>query len=301
VNTQSGAEGVRSAVEPVTPVDPSRELELSIELFKVNRDPRRGRPFSTARSTVRTGRDMVRRTTFVPRAALLSVPRARQVASGGERGMMPETGPAPRRVRCPICAKEFASASEIPAHTTPTHSAPKATRVGSAAHLSTSILLGLVFVGVLAALSMRNPTGALIAGAGGLIALGALYGFVVWLVFFLPMARRALIPALGRVIGATAASTLRPGLLGVSLLAHLIFGAILGAALFGLAPSPAVTPVRLLVGALGGFLGGLAMSALMMAALSMKGHPAGSMAAAMGVALGAPHGAGRPAVGPIDP
>jgi hypothetical protein len=205
--------------------------------------------------------------------------------------MMPEPGPDPRRLRGPTCAREFASASELHAHTPPAHAAPKAKRVGSAAHVSTSILLGLVFVGALAALSRGNRTGALVAGAGGLIAFGALYGFVVWLVFFLPMARWALIPALGRVLGATAASSVRPRLLGISLLAHLIFGAILGAALFGLAPSPALTPVRLWVGALGGFLGGLAMSALLMAALSTKGHPAGSMAAAMGVALGAPRSA----------
>ncbi len=113
---------------------------------------------------------------------------------------------------------------------------------GLGLHFLTSIILGAILgVGVTAVWKLR-PTSA-IKSTG----LGILYGVVVFVVFFLPLAMMAFAPAMVNVIQMMAqsqgmpisqsmamakAQSLLPSVLAVAFVGHLIFGAVVGLSVY---------------------------------------------------------------------
>jgi hypothetical protein len=98
--------------------------------------------------------------------------------------------------------------------------------VGVLAHFTVSIVAGAVFGGIVSYVKpLRLRSGPIS------LALGLVFGIVVYLVFFLPMAETVFASVMMNLMGAKAAMML-PDVLAVGFLGHLVYGLTLGATTF---------------------------------------------------------------------
>ena len=111
-----------------------------------------------------------------------------------------------------------------------------ATLVGLVLHFVVAIVTGLIFgISVYAVKPFRK-----ISSARGL-GLGALYGIIVYLVFFLPMAMKVLAPTMMHLMGPKASMILGT-VLAIAFIGHLLYGLILGFSTFFFARPRVGTP-----------------------------------------------------------
>lgn len=97
-----------------------------------------------------------------------------------------------------------------------------AASVGLVLHFVVAIVAGLIFgIAIYAIKPFRN-----ISSTRGL-GLGALYGIIVYLVFFLPMAIKVLSPTMMHLMGPKA-SMMMGTVLAIAFIGHLLYGLILG-------------------------------------------------------------------------
>jgi len=94
--------------------------------------------------------------------------------------------------------------------------------VGWAAHLITGIVIGLVFAAITGYESKLR-----VSGIGRGLLLGAFYGFVVYVIFFVPLLMIGFAPIMMAMMGPGAAA-MAPIILAIGLVEHLLYGVILG-------------------------------------------------------------------------
>lgn len=97
-----------------------------------------------------------------------------------------------------------------------------AVMVGWAAHILTGIVVGLIFGGITGYVAKLKVTG---FGKG--LLLGVLYGFVVYVVLFLPLLMLGFAPIMMAMMG-PAAAAMAPIVMAIGLVEHLIYGGVLG-------------------------------------------------------------------------
>jgi hypothetical protein len=100
---------------------------------------------------------------------------------------------------------------------------------GLVVHLIVSIVGALVFLGIVGALSRANLGRLSFTTYGRAAALGVIFGFVMWLVFWIPIAYSVLIPGFQAILGTATWSRVAPAFAVTGLVSHLVYGAVLAA------------------------------------------------------------------------
>jgi len=97
-----------------------------------------------------------------------------------------------------------------------------AVMVGVLGHFTVSIVAGAIFGGIV---SFAKPL--MLKNGPRSLVLGVVFGIVLYLVFFLPMAMTVFAPVMMNLMGAKAAMML-PDVLVIGFIGHLLYGSVLG-------------------------------------------------------------------------
>jgi hypothetical protein len=118
---------------------------------------------------------------------------------------------------------------------------------GMLAHLVVSIVGAQVFLGIVAGASRRNLGRLSFTTYGRAALLGVIFGFVMWLVYWIPMADFVLIPAFQSILGMATWTRVAPAMAAAGFVTHLVYGAVFAVIIFAIGgpiPSGTSRPVR---------------------------------------------------------
>jgi hypothetical protein len=102
------------------------------------------------------------------------------------------------------------------------------------AHLIISIVGALVFLGIVAGTSRYNLGRLSFTTYGRAAILGVIFGFVMWLVFWIPLAQVAIIPAFKAILGTATWTRVAPAMAAAGFVTHLVYGAVFAVIVFAM-------------------------------------------------------------------
>lgn len=103
-----------------------------------------------------------------------------------------------------------------------------ATGVGFVAHYLVGIADGAIFATIVTSVSRFRLT-----SWGKAVGLGLIFGFILWLIVFIPVTMGGFAPIMMSMMGPAAAEML-PMVLGISLMEHLLYGISVGGVMFAI-------------------------------------------------------------------